>query len=43
MPTQLALLGDEVLSAARRWPRLMAGLHARIVEQSERLAIQLVI
>ena len=42
-PTQLALLGDEVLSAARRWPRLMAGLHARIGEQSERLAIQLVI
>jgi len=43
MPTQLALLGDEVLSAAGRWPRLMAGLHARIAEQSERLAIQLVI
>jgi CRP/FNR family cyclic AMP-dependent transcriptional regulator len=42
-PTQLALLGDEVLSAAQRWPRLMAGLHARIGEQSERLAIQLVI
>lgn len=42
-PTQLALLGDEVLSAARRWPRLMAGLHVRIGEQSERLAIQLVI
>jgi len=41
--TQLALLGDAVLSAARRWPRLMAGLHARIGEQSERLAIQLVI
>ncbi len=41
--TELALLGNEVLSAARRWPRLMAGLHLRIGEQSERLAIQLVI
>ena len=41
--TQLALLGNEVLVAARRWPRLMAGLHVRIGEQSERLAIQLVI
>jgi CRP/FNR family transcriptional regulator, cyclic AMP receptor protein len=43
VPTQLALLGDEVLIAAGRWPRLMAGLHARLAEQSERLTIQLVI
>jgi len=41
--TQLALLGSEVLIAARRWPRLMAGLNVRIGEQSERLAVQLVI
>ena len=42
-PSKLALLDNGVLSAARRWPRLMAGLHARIGEQSERLAVQLVI
>jgi CRP/FNR family transcriptional regulator, cyclic AMP receptor protein len=41
--TELALLGNEVLVAARRWPRVMAGLHVRIGEQSERLAIQLAI
>jgi len=42
-PSKLALLDDGVFSAARRWPRLMAGLNARIGDQSERLAIQLVI
>jgi CRP/FNR family transcriptional regulator, cyclic AMP receptor protein len=42
-PSRLALLDKRVLSAARRWPRLMAGLHARIGQQSERLAVQLVI
>ena len=42
-PSKLALLDDGVFSAARRWPRLMAGLHARMGEQSERLAVQLVI
>jgi len=42
-PSKLALLDQRVLSAARRWPRLMAGLQARIGQQSERLAVQLVI
>jgi CRP/FNR family transcriptional regulator, cyclic AMP receptor protein len=41
--TEVALLGDEVLVAARRWPQLMAGLHLQIAEQFERLAIQMVI
>jgi len=43
VPTRLALLGREFLIAARRWPWLMAGLHSRSAEQSERLATQLMI
>jgi CRP-like cAMP-binding protein len=39
----LALLGTEVLLAARRWPRLVAGFHVRIAEQSDRVAAQLTI
>jgi CRP/FNR family transcriptional regulator, cyclic AMP receptor protein len=42
-PTRLALLGSEVLAAARQWPRIVAGLHTRLAEQTERLGAQLVI
>ncbi len=42
-PTQLALLGNEVLLASHRWPRLVAGLHVRMAEQAERLETQLAI
>lgn len=42
-PVRLALLGREILVAARRWPGLLAGLHVHVAEQSERLAAQLVI
>jgi CRP-like cAMP-binding protein len=42
-PTRLALLGQDVLVGAHRWPRLVAGLHARATEQIERVAVQLAI
>ena len=42
-PTTLAMFGPELLLAARRWPRIMAGFHVRIAEQSERMAAQLTI
>jgi CRP/FNR family transcriptional regulator, cyclic AMP receptor protein len=42
-PTRLALLGNEVLVAARRWPLLVAGLQLRMAEQGERLGTQLAI
>lgn len=42
-PTRLAMLGNEMLLAARRWPRIVAGLHTRMAEQSERLGTQLAI
>lgn len=41
--TRLALLGDELLLAARRWPRILTCLHLRMSEQSERLTTQLAI
>jgi hypothetical protein len=41
--TRVAMLGNEVLLAARRWPRIVAGLNARLGEQSERLSIQMTI
>ncbi len=41
--TRLAILGTEFLVAARRWPRLIAGLHVRTAEQGDRLATQLAI
>jgi CRP/FNR family cyclic AMP-dependent transcriptional regulator len=41
--TRLALLGDEFLLAARRWPSLYAGLQVRMAEQFERLSTQLTI
>jgi CRP-like cAMP-binding protein len=40
---RLALLGREVLLAAHHMPRLLAGLHVRVAEQTDRLAAQLVI
>ena len=40
---RLALLGRDVLVGAHRWPRLLAGLHARAAEQIERVAVQLAI
>jgi CRP/FNR family transcriptional regulator, cyclic AMP receptor protein len=42
-PTRLALLGRDVLLAAHRAPRLVAGLQARSTEQSDRVALQLAI
>lgn len=41
--THLALLGVELLLAARRWPGLVRGLHYRSVQQADRLATQLVV
>lgn len=41
--TRLAVLDREVLLAAHRAPRLVAGLHARAAEQTERAALQLAI
>jgi hypothetical protein len=40
---RLAILGRDFLIAARRWPGLVAGLHARAAEQAERVTAQLVI
>jgi CRP-like cAMP-binding protein len=40
---RLALLGRELLLAVQRWPQLLAALHVRMAEQSDRLAAQLVI
>jgi CRP/FNR family transcriptional regulator, cyclic AMP receptor protein len=42
-PTRLAMLGKDILVGAHRWPRLIAGLHARTGEQIERVAVQLAI
>jgi CRP-like cAMP-binding protein len=43
VPTRLALLGEEVLAAGKRWPRLAAGIYVRVAEQADRLAAQLAI
>jgi CRP/FNR family transcriptional regulator, cyclic AMP receptor protein len=43
LPTRLALLGYDMLAATHRWPMLVAGLHSRTAEQSERLVAQLMI
>lgn len=42
-PTHLAMLGLEFLAGAHRWPRLIAGLQARMADGQERLATQLAI
>jgi CRP/FNR family transcriptional regulator, cyclic AMP receptor protein len=39
----VALLGNELLAAAYRWPRIIQGLYARMGDQLERLTAQLVI
>jgi CRP-like cAMP-binding protein len=41
--TRLALFGSDLLLAVRRYPRLMAGLHVRLAEQSDRVGTQLAI
>ncbi len=41
--TRLAVFGDEFLLAARRLPRLMAGLHDRSSDQSDRMLTQMMI
>jgi CRP/FNR family transcriptional regulator, cyclic AMP receptor protein len=41
--TELALLGRDVLLAARRWPTLVSGLQVRAAQQADRLTTQLVI
>lgn len=43
VPTRVALFERELLLASRRWPWLIAGLHSRMAEQSERLTTQLMI
>jgi CRP-like cAMP-binding protein len=43
VPTRLMLLEREVLRAARQWPRVLAGLHVRNGEQTERLVTQVMI
>lgn len=42
-PTRLAMCGSEVLVAAHRWPRIVAGLHMLAAERNERLATQVAI
>jgi CRP/FNR family transcriptional regulator, cyclic AMP receptor protein len=42
-PTHLAVLGIEFLAGAHRWPRLIAGLQARMADSQERLVTQLAI
>jgi CRP/FNR family cyclic AMP-dependent transcriptional regulator len=42
-PTRLALLGHDLLLATRRWPQLLAGLQARVAEQTDRIIAQLMI
>ncbi len=39
--TQIALLGPELTAAARRFPNLLVGLHLRLGDQHQRLAVQL--
>lgn len=41
--TRLAVLGREVLLAARRWPSLLASFQVRAEQQAGRLSVQLVI
>lgn len=41
--SELVLLGEDFLFASRRWPWLVDILHARMMEQSERLMTQLAI
>jgi CRP/FNR family cyclic AMP-dependent transcriptional regulator len=43
MPSRIVLLDDHFLVATRRWPPLLQLLHARSIDQTERLAVQLAI
>ena len=42
-PIEVAMLGEELLVAARRWPLLIPGLQTLLAAQSERLSAQFVI
>jgi len=42
-PARLAVLDDDFLLAARRWPRLVTGLFGMMRQQHDRLALQLVV
>lgn len=42
-PVRLGVLGNELLAAAYRWPRVVQGLYSRIADQMQRLTGQLVI
>jgi hypothetical protein len=42
-PVQLALLGNDVLAAVYRWPRVIQGLYACVGDQLQRVVAQLVI
>lgn len=43
VPSRIALLDDRFLLAARRWPRLVSAMFELLVEQRDRLMMQLVI
>lgn len=43
VPSRVALLDDEFLLAARRWPRLVTGVVGQMQRQRDRLVLQLVI
>jgi CRP/FNR family transcriptional regulator, cyclic AMP receptor protein len=42
-PVRLALLGNDLLGAVYRWPRLLQGLYGSMGDQLQRLTVQLVI
>ena len=42
-PVRLALIGNDLLVAVHRWPRIVQGLYASVGEQLHRLSAQLVI
>ncbi len=42
-PVQLGLLGNDLLAAVYRWPRLLQGLYHSMGDQLQRLTVQLVI
>jgi hypothetical protein len=42
-PVRLALLGNDLLAAVYRWPRMLQGLYGAMGDQLQRLTVQLVI
>jgi hypothetical protein len=42
-PVQLGLLGNDLLAAVYRWPRLLQGLYGSLGDQLQRLSVQLVV